>query len=148
MSVLAWGCRIWLQKRIYLYIRIIGGSFVLYACFFSLHIQFFPSSRLLLHGRPYIYVYSVNIYILCIYMCVSIYTETATSLSSGARGRGRHKNTHIYHIYIYTHTKRGTREQIDKGVAAGKQLQCAVQPMDDLCSNMAAIIYHLSRGIY
>lgn len=69
------------------------------------------------------------------------------------RAVGEDTKTHIYiiiytYIYIYTHTKRGTREQIDKGVAAGKQLQCAVQPMDDLCANMAAIIYHLSRGIY
>lgn len=111
-----------------------------YAFFFSLHIQFFLSSRLLLHGRPYIYVYIVYT-VYCIY--IYIYAETATSVSSGARGRGRHKNTHIY-----IRTKRGTREQIDKGVAAGKQLQCAVQPMDDLCANMAAIIYHLSRGIY
>lgn len=57
-------------------------------------------------------------------MCVCIHTYR----------EGEDKNAH--------EIRRGERDAIDKGVAAaGKQLHC-VQPMDDLCTNMAATICH------
>jgi len=106
MRVLAWGCCLWLQTHsvhLYLYIRIIGGSFVLCVFFFSTCTIF--SLIAIIITRSSVYIHIAYIYI---YMYVSIYTETATSVSSGARGRGRHKNTHIYHyIYIYIPIRRG-----------------------------------------
>lgn len=86
MLYIYYGCR-----RVYTYIRIIGGSFVLCVFFLSPHTHkhtrvynFFPH-------RDYYYTV-VRIYTYSVY----IHTETAMSLSSGERGRGRHKNTHIY----------------------------------------------------
>lgn len=61
-----------------------------YAFFFSLHIQFFLSSRLLLHGRPYIYVYIV--YTVYIY----IYMRKRRRVCRRVRAVGEDTKTHTY----------------------------------------------------